>query len=136
MIMAFIGLIIGWMIWITGIMTAVLFVRDVTANKGEKFWGVIACVLLSFCLGMIFACDGIFKPQRDTLISYETPTSIVKTNNLTMVNHISDGGRILASLVSGDAMYWNGTNIMIKITNGQNFYGYDVESTYKVVLKE
>ena len=132
---ALIGSVIGWIIWITCLILVVFVIRDKKINVFDKFIAFILTFVVLGGFGLSMCYEGMFKPQKNIVITYEMPSSIVKTNNLTLVNHISKEGKVLVSLQSSDVKYWNSTNIMVEVKSGKNFYGYEVGNKYEVVLK-
>jgi hypothetical protein len=78
---------------------------------------------------------GLTTPIRNTVTTYETPTSIIKTNNVTLVNHIVGNELVIGGKLFLQADYWNSTNIMIRVNNGENFYGIKVSPAYEVILR-
>lgn len=129
--------VLGWIIWLIGFILIVGIIRDKdNILEGHKKVGSI-CIILIFTgmFGYMITLIGSSNPQRDIVVTYEKPTIIIKTNDITLVNHISKKGELVVIFNSKDVKYWNSTNIMIKITSGKNFYGKDSDSVHEVVIK-
>lgn len=129
-------ILLGWVgivIWLVGIFFAIALLVDREENIGSRMSFGVMCFLIFGSLGMAFACAGIFSPVRNCTYTYEVPTSIVKTNDVVIVNHVV-GGQVKASLMRNSAEYWNTTNIMTEVKSGKNFFGKDVRPNYNIVL--
>jgi hypothetical protein len=129
-----IGMIIlaclGMGTWLAGIILLLSVLFDYSNNK----MGQIFVVLVMFGLtGMVLNCNTFFDPSTDVKILYIEPTSIIKTNNVTVVNHIVNGE--VYTKISRETDYWNSTNIMVQITSGNNLYGCKVKDEYEIVIK-
>ena len=111
-----------------------LFLEDGTASE-SKFVFSIFSFLFFGSLGFMLCLPGLTTPIRNTVTTYETPTSIIKTNNVTLVNHIVGNELVIGGKLFLQADYWNSTNIMIRVNNGENFYGIKVSPAYEVILR-
>ena len=119
-----IGLVtaIGMIIWMIG------FICMFSGGKKE----IIPIFILFFLIGLPFMIPGLVTIVKEEVITYEVPTSIIKTNNITVVTHIV-GNHIVSFNSFNDASYWNSTNIMIKVTNGKNIIKREISPDYEIV---
>ena len=129
-----IGMIIlaclGMGAWLAGI----IIIFSVLLDKSNNKVGQIFLVLLIFgSFGMAFNCKTFCNPSTDVKILYIEPTSIIKTNNVTVVNHIVNGN--VYTEISKGADYWNSTNIIVQVTSGNNLYGYKAKDQYEILIK-
>ena len=124
---------IGWGIFLLGF----IWVGCILMDKEEKVFDRIFTSFiiggLTFIFFLIFQNCPMTHINRDIRFEYIIPSSIVKTNNITLVNHIGSNG-VVATLESKDAIYWNATNIMVEVLNGKTIYGNEGKVEYKIVI--
>jgi hypothetical protein len=131
--------ILGLSLWtLYPVLVAFIFLKeDEDFTLSDKFSVSFITFILFGGIGLALCLPGFIAPVKNIVTTYETPTSVIKTNNVTLVNHIVEnelviggGGQLFSS-----ASYWNSTNIMIKVSNGENFYGVKVSPAYEVILR-
>ena len=98
--------------------------RDVV----EGIMALIICV----AMGFLFLTPPLSSRCRELTYTYEQPTSILKTNNITIVTYVDTDIRDVKYKRYDSAEMWNSTNILIQKTMGRNFFwnlldGYDWE---------
>jgi len=127
--------VLGLTMWGVGL-SLIAFVFFSKTNDSEDKFGLFLLSFIFFgCIGLALCLPGIITPIKNTVTTYETPTSIIKTNNVTLVNHIVGNELVIGGKLFLQANYWNSTNIMIKVDNGENFYGIKVSPAYEVILR-
>ena len=127
--------VLGLTLWVVGLVLMFIIFLDRSNDSGEKLGLSFAAFLLFGCIGLSFNLPGLITPIRNNVTTYEIPTSIIKTNNVTLVNHIVGNELVIGGKLFLEAAYWNSTNIMIKVDNGENFYGIKVSPAYEVILR-
>ena len=127
--------VLGLTLWVVGLVLMFIIFLDRSNDSGEKLGLSFAAFLFFGCIGFALCLPGIITPIKNTVTTYETPTSIIKTNNVTLVNHIVGNELVIGGKLFLQADYWNSTNIMIKVDNGENFYGIKVSPAYEVILR-
>lgn len=87
--------------------------NDFTIGVNIKSQGelLLACIYSSF-FWSYWIIPGLSNPIKNTIITYETPSMVIKTNDTVYVMYIADGKVI--SKISSEASYWNSENIRIK----------------------
>jgi len=126
--------ILGIMVWIFGVWMIVDIVLG-SKNVLEAIFVSFATGIVIGSIGALVGLHGLMEPIRNEVITYETPTSIIKTNDITIVTHIIKGDVVISSQVFKEASYYNSTNIMIEVRCGKNFYGCDVGPFYRAIDK-
>lgn len=102
-----------------------------TRDKGGSIFLIIGMLgTLSYVTHVPALCIAF----KNIDVAYAAPTVLVKTNNMVFVDYVADG-YVRCQEVSKETEYWNATNIMIKITNGENIYGVSVRPTYRIVVR-
>jgi len=126
--------IIGICIWVIGFILSVkiLFSQVKENMAGDRFIFAIICFFVMGTLGWIFSYGGITNPVREIVISYEIPSHILKTNDITIVDHIV-GDKLVCNFVNTSASFYNSTNIRVRVISGNNFWKCRVNSLYEVV---
>lgn len=129
-----IGAIIGIIIWAFGIILdgCILCWKESVASRA---FAILYSSFIIFVLGLIFSIPAIPTPISDVVTVYETPTSILRTNNLTIITHVNGDGCVISGQSFIDAATYNSTNIRVKVVSGKNFYGCEVGKFYKVVIE-
>ena len=118
-------------IWVSSL----FFVLDVILDEDKSYSKIGLCFAILIVFGAIgFTCaiPSLVTITKHKTITYETPTVLIKTNNLTIVQHIQDSQCVI-QLTSDSTSYWNSTNIMVKKTSGENLFGVSVRPDYEVV---
>jgi len=126
--------VLGLVLWAVGLSLIAFIFLSKTTDSEDKFGMSFGAFLLFGCIGFSLCLPGIITPIN-TVTTYEIPTSIIKTNNVTLVNHIVGNELVIGGNLFLQAAYWNSTNIMIKVDNGENFYGIKVSPAYEVILR-
>lgn len=133
MICAYIGIVI----WVLGILSVIGIMMSKDKEFGEGGGKLFGCaILLCTCglVGMLFTTEATDTAVKDIKVSYVIPTSIIKTNDITNVLYIRDS-KILCSASSSEANFWNSSNIMVRVIDGNNIWGNGVDSRYDVVVR-
>jgi hypothetical protein len=130
MIFATILFCIAVIIWMTEIFCIVSIMMD--KEELQKIRLCFAILLLFGPMGFIFSIHPLFNMVRNKTITYETPTFVIKTNNIVSAAYIQDS-TCLVQLNSDSASYWNSTNIMVKKSSGENIFGISVRPIYEIV---
>ena len=133
MICAYIGIVI----WVIGILMIIAIIKSKDEDFGSMGDRIFGCsILLVACglIGMLFTNEATSTAVKDIKVSYVMPTSIIKTNDITNVLYIRDS-KVLCNISSSEASFWNSSNIMVKVINGNNMYGNEVNSSYSVVVR-
>ena len=128
--------VIGLMVWIIGIVWAVMIMFDKSIYVGEDSRVGVACLFLLVVgiMGSVLGAYGLWCPVRDIRVVYEVPTTLFKTNGIVYVTHkVGNDVKVSGTYMTTD--WWLATNIMVEVESGKNFYGVDVGSSYGIVLK-
>jgi hypothetical protein len=113
----------------------IFFKEDEDFALKDKFSVSFFAFILFGSIGLALCLPGFLTPVKNIVTTYETPTSIIKTNDVILINHIVENELVIGGQLFSSASYWNSTNIMIKVNNGENFYGVKVSPEYEVILR-
>jgi hypothetical protein len=130
MILAIILFCMAVITWMTGIFLIVSVIVD-----KEEHAEVSVCLSILFVFGVIgfaFSIYPLFNIVQNKIITHETPTFVIKTNNIVSAAYIQDS-TCLVQLNSDSASYWNSTNIMVKKLSGDNIFGISLRPVYEIV---
>ena len=135
--MTLIMAVIGACFWMAGLVLAIniLFTKESYHNLGDTVGASIMALIVFGMFGGLCNISGWVFMDKVTSTTYIPPTSIVKTNNVTLAHYIKDGA-VVARLESRCTDYWNSTNIMVEVTSGVNLHGNKVSDKYEIVIKE
>jgi len=124
---------LGLLIWAIGFFVTLflLFLNDVPFRYRLAY--SFPLFVIALCFGFMLSMPGLVMPLKNITTSYQVPTSILKTNNMTAITHADENGFVIAGFVFPDSSYWDSTNIMVKVVSGKNFYGFDVKPSYEIV---
>ena len=128
--------VIGWMILIVGFSLVINIM--LSKNGGDmlsRICGIALIIAFTGIFSLMFLDESFTRMYDVSLISYQRPTSIVKTNNLTLVHYIQDE-KVIIDLVSKGTDFWNSDGIAIKVSHGVNLYGKKVNDIYEIVAKQ
>jgi hypothetical protein len=126
---------VGMAFWVMGLISCGILVFSKKSKLFEKIGGCLLIIGVYGFMGMILTGEATDTAIKDKVISYTSPTSIIKTNNITTVLYIEEG-KILCNASSSEASFWNSSNIMVRIISGKNIWGNEVDSRYNVVIGE
>jgi len=127
MIWAYIGVVLGVTIWTFGLFVAVACLLE--KELGPAF----LCVLFLETFGIIFSLGGL-TVNCEPEYSYEKPLSVIKTNDVIIVNYMAESGRIY-HWTYWDASYWN-NEIVIKKKSGLNLLKHKLPPCYYGEIKK
>jgi hypothetical protein len=100
----------------------------------ENPLGSLFATIMAGILGFLFVIPSIVVVVNDPVIKEIIPTSIIKTNNVTMIVYI-DEKRIVQEWHYTDVAYWNSTNIVIKVNSGMNFWHKEASEICSPIYK-
>lgn len=128
-----ISAIIGIICWIVGIVLSIAFLVKTDETLNMRVLTAIIVLIIMGLLGLFFNKPALTTPIKNITTTYENPTHILKTNNVVHVIYIANNCCLVNSTFY-ESIYWNSTNILIKIINGKNLYNYPVRPTCTISL--
>jgi hypothetical protein len=84
----------------------------------------VSVLIVCGIIGTIFLTVPLYGRWRNLSYTFEPPTSVLKTNNITIITFVDNGVATFASY--NTAEMWTSTNIVIRKTFGRNFFNYPV----------
>lgn len=78
-------------------------------------------------MGCAILCGPGNDRCKELTYTYEQPTSILKTNNITLITYIDSDLKNVKFKQYDTAEMWNSTNIVIKKIMGRNFFGIKMD---------
>lgn len=128
--------VMSWLVLLIGIGIVIALIASPHIDWINKvFFSLIVTVASIFLSLLVGGASSLTTQYKDIETTRVPPTFIIKTNNAVVVYLISKSGIVLHSMVTTDAVYWNLTNIIVEISEGNNIYGGRVQDVCKVVAR-